>query len=780
MPTNIWTPLLSLILLKSVIVADEICCCPDFTVSLKCEDRRSESIQTSFLKANGYVCDALDGTDVTLVCEVADINEAVKEVKYSYYKAKDLGYKPVAYDINNSKKLTECDVTKGTCVLSSVKWSGAADSPTKFENFDNYLYQCNVQITLIDNTVFELTSNTMLLDVYKNKDVPDNYEIVKENKGPLNTNNGYERLNCGVGGLPFTNPRTTAKWSFKRLEDSEWTELNILSEQPRMAIVEPVIAADSAGSFTEGTLVLMMFNPAEDTGYYMCEAEYTTTTVGRNQTYTRAEYKVTGNNQQNNGNPETKMLSAITSKSYTLKDEFVYFNCYARDTDASEQGRFRWVYENASDFVVVDTSTELFRDVEIINYNRTLKLPSYYKYYNFKFKCEVSRESEVNSVLSNEFTQPVVVPQEMYIPLTSKACSKPDSEINLFSSTKYMMSDGTDVEDFEQKLTGASHRWMINSKMITPFSNPTSEGGVTTEQQLRMTADVFNRTVRDSKENKCQYFTFLQTRSKGYQLHEVLKMTRTADSCQDLPDCTAVTLFRDCTDNSLSVSLAGGSPQCVSVEVFKGNKSIFKRAYPKVAPSCSERILNMTITKEDLEEEVLQGIYEVRVAPERKQGCTKFINFDAEAAAYCIEKPEEEPTVDEEETNSGPVERVASCPQEYFDETDKTPWTINASKTCEVKVTELGKLGVEPTDGACYEVSFVKSSTDSMFQKICDLEIPLKNLSHDSYYELQWKGFSNQSQCKSQIRVACNSSEGLHSPLLLVVLLILATGIVLS
>ena len=138
---------------------------------------------------------------------------------------------------------------------------------------------------------------------------------------------------------------------------------------------------------------------------------------------------------------------------------------------------------------------------------------------------------------------------------------------------------------------------MINSKIITPFSNPTSEGGVTTEQRLRMTADLFNRTVRDSKESKyvimgmlstltmstssyvklilrkkslflwniawfskfcsdklyteghgtltafiirCQYFTFLQTRSKGYQLHEVLKMTRTADACQDLPDCTGL------------------------------------------------------------------------------------------------------------------------------------------------------------------------------------------------------------------------------------------------
>ena len=95
------------------------------------------------------------------------------------------------------------------------------------------------------------------------------------------------------------------------------------------------------------------------------------------------------------------------------------------------------------------------------------------------------------------------------------------------------------------------------------------------------------------------------------------------------------------------------------------------------------------------------------------------IPLDAEAAAYCIEKSIEEPTVDEQETYSGTVEKVASCPQEYFDETDKTPWTINASKTCEVKVTELGKLGVKPTDGACYEVSFVKSSTDSMFQKIC-------------------------------------------------------------
>ena len=38
-------------------------------VSLKCGDKNSESnpsIKTSLLKANGYVCDALEGSDVKL------------------------------------------------------------------------------------------------------------------------------------------------------------------------------------------------------------------------------------------------------------------------------------------------------------------------------------------------------------------------------------------------------------------------------------------------------------------------------------------------------------------------------------------------------------------------------------------------------------------------------------------------------------------------------------------------------------------------------------------
>ena len=92
-----------------------------------------------------------------------------------------------------------------------------------------------------------------------------------------------------------------------------------------------------------------------------------------------------------------------------------------------------------------------------------------------------------------------------------------------------------------------------------------------------------------------------------------------------------------------------------------------------------------------------------------------------DADTYCIKEPEEDiPTV-----VPGPpsvLETVTSCPQEYLDESEKTRWTINASKTCEVKVTALDRFGISPTNGACYDVSFIKSPTESrLFQKICEL-----------------------------------------------------------
>lgn len=46
----------------------------------------------------------------------------------------------------------------------------------------------------------------------ENEGRPSGYSIVEGEKGPLNTNNGYQRLSCGPGSLPQTNPPTRAKW----------------------------------------------------------------------------------------------------------------------------------------------------------------------------------------------------------------------------------------------------------------------------------------------------------------------------------------------------------------------------------------------------------------------------------------------------------------------------------------------------------------------------------------------------------------------------------------
>ena len=49
---------------------------------------------------------------------------------------------------------------------------------------------------------------------------------------------------------------------------------------------------------------------------------------------------------------------------------------------------------------------------------------------------------------------------------------------------------------------------------------------------------------------------------------------------------SAIAVTQRCEDNTMLVSLANGSPQCVVVEVLKENKSLLKRTFEKVAPSC--------------------------------------------------------------------------------------------------------------------------------------------------------------------------------------------------
>ena len=56
--------------------------------------------------------------------------------------------------------------------------------------------------------------------------------------------------------------------------------------------MEPEIAPEAEGSFLEGSLVLMLFDPHNDSGFYKCEVEYTATSVGENSIYDRALYEI--------------------------------------------------------------------------------------------------------------------------------------------------------------------------------------------------------------------------------------------------------------------------------------------------------------------------------------------------------------------------------------------------------------------------------------------------------------------------------------------------------
>ena len=87
-------------------------------------------------------------------------------------------------------------------------------------------------------------------------------------------------------------------------------------------------------------------------------------------------------------------------------------------------------------------------------------------------------------------------------------------------------------------------------------------------------------------------------------------------------------------------------------------------------------------------------------------------------ATYCIEKAVDDPTSkDEDEQVPGRLEETQSCPQEYYNESKKTPWIINASKSCDIESSQLEKLGIKPTDETCYRFA---SITGSRFWTICE------------------------------------------------------------
>jgi len=723
----------------SHITAEEICCCPDLNINLTCSDT-----ETSQLETNGFRCAALSNSTVTLQCAVEDVDHAaIQSTRYLFYKAYELSYKPVMFESSFLK--LDCSEDSSSCAIDNVMWSDASFSTQKFQTYHNFLYQCLVEFTLIDGTLLNLTSNTMWLDVLYNTETPST-EVNETEKDPLNTNNPYERLLCD---LPSTNPATKAVWYRKNetADESEWLEIYIPSE-PRMALVEDNIADESSGSFVVGTLVIMIFDPVDDAGLYRCNATYTPPgAIGESTEYTVAQYKITGDGQTYSGTPEVKMISAITSDDFTTVDGFVDFTCYARDTDAEDEGLYQWVFENATtvNYEAVDTTSSVFDGVEILNYDRTLRLPSNYSFYDQKFKCNVTRNSLTK--MSDQFMQPVIVPQTMSPPSTYKSCGNTGDNFQFYTNQQYMMSDLTvDVYDPVQKLPGASYQWFINGKKMTVFSNPAP--GKQNETYLNVTDAIYQSEYDGNSSQKCIYFSFLQTHSSEYQLIEVLKLTKLNSSvanCSDLDqgfcDQINVTCATTSTNKILTVSLGSTNSQCLSVDIVRESETLATKAFSKTAASCGTRALQQTFSESDLQGEI-SGNYTVQITPEGKAGCTTTFDSDALCAT-------------DDDSDDGSTQPTYNCPK--YEE----PLPVSVSKPCNVSAQDLVKNNITTSSDNCYNIGD---------KQICvglqALDVTTVTLSHDSHYnvsytvEIAGSGVTYRYNCTNLIRVICEDDHG--------------------
>ena len=83
---------------------------------------------------------------------------------------------------------------------------------------------------------------------------------------------------------------------FRKTTSDSWSELDI-SKKSRLALIDDVISSESSSSsnFAVGTLVVMLYQPTEDDGYYRCNATYTTPGVGTSTSYVVSQYQMTGN-----------------------------------------------------------------------------------------------------------------------------------------------------------------------------------------------------------------------------------------------------------------------------------------------------------------------------------------------------------------------------------------------------------------------------------------------------------------------------------------------------
>ncbi|KAL5266604.1 hypothetical protein ACHWQZ_G003846 [Mnemiopsis leidyi] len=606
---QLWHILFTLYISWNVLIpalSVEVCNCPDFRLSLSAV----EGVTTKKLH-RGFRYVAKKDSDVELKCELEDLdNEAVDSVTYKFHKTWQLPSTQPIFLSDTKRELCETEPTdtpSPTCTLKSVQYTENPGMEINIDNGANHIYQCSATISLKDGGEVILWSHSIQLDVYyppvKNPNIVTDTKTVSKGKA-------MEKFECD---LPDSNPKTKAQWSFRKDENDSWQIIDIPNDSTRgsrLTIVEEKIEAGVTDS--RGTLMVMIFNPDEDVGFYKCEGVHDTEFDADDAKFEIANFETKWTNHDDSGVLQLKPISAITFPKLVDQDSSVNFTVYARDTPGrGDYGNviYTWQIENAN--IDFDASPHL----ELSNNGRTLTVNKLSDYVSKSFSCQMKRskpdkslDTATSSTMGFRNDDVVIAPEFLMIPLTfftkypDLSLVEPGSSLKATPNKAYMMPTAALAGDNPQQLLlkADSFRYYINDMPFSFISD--NADNYDNDTNVGITKEKFDQKLPSRTDDRCIYYQYMRAWGNHYQVVEVMKIQRTR-GCSDADDRKQLT---DLLDNA----------------TIKVDESPSKLT---ITFSESDKLTIPTTVKMDLLDSNRKGLQTKKVSPDTAVSCSSYI-----------------------------------------------------------------------------------------------------------------------------------------------------------
>ncbi|XP_063688810.1 uncharacterized protein LOC134821911 [Bolinopsis microptera] len=575
----------------------EICCCPDLTLSLA-----AVVSDTTKSLENGFMYVAKQDSTVSLKCDLGDKEHpAIMSVIYKFHKTYDLSTsRPISLDYKNKELCSEDDGSIATCDLTNVQYSESPSKQNTLDTADNHIYQCYAEITMMDGAVTQLWSHTVKLDVYY-PPTKDDMPVVPDPRS-VSIGKAMQKLYCD---LPDSNPKTKARWSFKKRDTSTWEVIDIPNDQvrgDRLVIAEDDISAISKDDIDRGMLLIMSFDEYEDQGDYKCEGVYDTEFDDTDVDFEISGFEVTSNGQRDNGLLLLRLVSEITEPKLVNQDStHVNFTVYVRDTPGrGKYGNVSYTWQIEENNQDVDLNVDDYPNLQLSNHGRTLTVTDIVEHREHKFQCKIRRTTDgsTQDVTSRQFgvgeTTLVIAPRTLSVPLTSRKCVNHGDDLKSAPNKAYMMSTTALAGDKPQQILLKADNWKfyLNDYRIQFISD--TDQNFDYEDRAGIDQNQYERKLSPANhKTRCVYWQYMRSYGRQYQLFEVMKTERFENAGLKSIDfqstvCTNTNIVRDAHKVSLTFKEGTSTAQCLKAElVDSNNKTLVTKRLRTTADSCA-------------------------------------------------------------------------------------------------------------------------------------------------------------------------------------------------